>query len=150
MIYYFLKEDFDELNRKIHELIGRLKDISLESGKNCQEDRGIFTFEEGERQKQMLSTRLRELIRIKNNAKIIIPSRANERVSIGKKVTFRDEANGIIKTYNIGSYLVLINKENTISYATPIARLLIGAQIGEMRSGEIAGEKRDFYILKIE
>jgi len=150
MIYYFLKEDFDELNRKIYELVERLKDISLEFGRDCQEDRGIFTFEEGERQKQMLSVRLRELIKIKNNAKIIIPNRVSERVSIGKRVTLRDETSGMVKTYNIGSYMVLINKENAISYDTPIARLLIGAQVGEVRNGEIAGEKQDFRILKIE
>ena len=150
MIYYFLKEDFDELNRKIYKFVEKLKNISLEIGRDCHEDRGIFTFEEGERQKQILSARLRELIQIKNNAKIVMTGVKTDKISVGKRVTLKDEVTGRIQTYNIGSYMILAKKENTISYNTPIARLLIGAQVDEVRSGEIAGKKRNFRILKIE
>lgn len=150
MIYYFLKEDFDELNRKINELSEKLKKFSLEIGKDYQEDRGIFTFEEGERQKRLWSARLRELVQIKNNAKIVMPSVRTDIVGIGRRVIFKDEITGKIQMFNIGSYMVLTKKKNSISYDTPIARLLIGAQVGEVREDIVGGRKRSFRILKIE
>jgi transcription elongation GreA/GreB family factor len=150
VIYYFLKEDFIELDKRINELNEKIRKISLEIGKDAQEDRGIFTYEEGERQKYMWSTRLRELIRIKNNAKIIEPDIKVDKVSLGRCVTIIDEETGSVQKYSIGSYMVLIEKENVIAYNTCLARLLIGAQVGEVRSGEIAGKKRNFRVLKID
>lgn len=150
MVYYFLKEDYTELNRKIEELNKKIRTISLEIGKDVQEDRGIFTYEEGERQKYMWSSKLQELIRIRNSAKIVYPDSKNIKVSLGKHVTLKNEITGKTKTYKIGSYMILTHDEHAISYDTPLARFLIGAQVDEKLEGEIAGRKIILRIIKIE
>jgi transcription elongation GreA/GreB family factor len=149
MTYYFLKEDFDELHRKINELTEKFKKFSLEIGKDYQEDKGIFTFEEGERQKQMLSTRLQELIKIRNSSKIVMPNTKTDIIGLGSCATFEDESNNEIQTYRVGSYMVLREDKDTISYDSPLARLLIGAQVGDLREGVVGGKKRSFRIIKI-
>lgn len=152
-MYYFLKEDFEDLIEKITGLTNQIRKIGQEMGASCKEGAETFhdnfAFEDGERQQYMLSKRLVELIRIRNNARVISPNKDSARVSIGKTIILKDEYTGKTQSVRIGSYMVLKNG-NAISYNSPLARILIGAKVGEIRNGKIGGREKKFSIIKIE
>jgi transcription elongation GreA/GreB family factor len=152
MNFYFLREDIEKLAGQIHEIDARIKAIGQEMGASCEEGAETFhdnfAFEDGERQQQMWSKRLKELVDIYNHSQIFKPSRAAERVAIGRNVTIADLDSGEEKTIKIGSYMSF-NGNGTISYNAPLARILLGAEPGEVRKGEIAGRKKKFEIVEI-
>lgn len=153
MTYYFLQEDLGKLAEQIHKINARIKAIGQEMGASCEEGAETFhdnfAFEEGERQQQMWSKNLKELVEIYNNSQIFKPSGTAERVGIGCQVTIADLDTGEEKTITIGSYLTF-NGNSTVSYNAPLARILLCARPGEVRKGEIAGRLRTFEIIKIQ
>jgi len=154
-MYYFLKDDFDELNDQILKICDKIREIGQEMGSSCKEGAETFhdnfAYEDGERQQFMWSKRLRELIGIRNNARVISDDQVTDSVSLGRTVTIRDEISGETQIAKIGSYMVLkCGEMKTISYNSPLARILIGAKVGEKKEGFIGGKKRGYSILKIE
>ena len=152
MNYYFLREDIEKLSEQIHEIDARIKAIGQEMGASCEEGAETFhdnfAFEDGERQQQMWSKRLMELVDIYNHSQIFKPSGVAERVAIGCEVTIADLDVGEEKTIRIGSYMTF-NGNGTISYNAPLARLLLGAEPGDVRKGEIAGKIKRFEVVEI-
>jgi transcription elongation GreA/GreB family factor len=69
-------------------------------------------------------------------------------VGIGSRVTTVDAETGEEKTVFIGSYQVFGNN-GRISYNSPLARILLGAEVGEIVAGEIAGKEKKFEIVSI-
>ncbi|MEK7588912.1 MAG: GreA/GreB family elongation factor [Patescibacteria group bacterium] len=153
MYYYFLPKDFEELNIKIIDICEKIKEIGKEMGRSCQEGAETFhdnfAHEDGTRQQAMWSNKLREMIRIRNNSRIITLDKNIYRVSIGRNVRIKDLSTEEEKILKIGSYIVFTG-ENTISYNSPLARLLIGAKIGDLREGTLGGKSHEFEILSIE
>jgi len=154
-MFYFLREDFEGLNAQIDKICEKIKEIGQEMGRSCKEGAETFhdnfAYENGERQQYMWSTRLRELIRIRNNARVVTPEGRSDKVSIGRTVTIRNETADEVQILKIGSYMVFKERsQNVISYNAPLARLLIGAEVGERREGNIGGKKKIFQIIKIE
>jgi transcription elongation GreA/GreB family factor len=82
-----------------------------EMGKSCQEGAETFhdnfAYEDGKRQQYMLSGRIRELIRIRNQARVLLDPPRGDTVSIGRTVTVEDEHTGETRTIKIRSYMVL-------------------------------------------
>lgn len=153
-MYYFLKKDFDGLNAEISKVIEIIKKYGQEMGKSCQEGAETFhdnfAYEDGERQQYMWSSKLRELIRIRNNARVVEP-KGNYRVSLGLTVTVEDIDTGKVRALTIGSYMVLsANDGEVISYNAPFARMIIGSKVGDEREATIAGKRRAVRIVKIE
>ena len=97
----------------------------------------------------MWLNRLRELIHIRNNARVIQPDPQGDKVSIGRVVTIQDATTGETQTFKIGSYMIFKEKEE-ISYNAPLVRMLIGAEVGDERTGKIGGKQKTFRIIKIE
>ncbi len=153
MRYYFLKHDYNELKNQIQYITDKIRAIGQEMGASCEEGAETFhdnfAFEDGERQQQMWTRRLNELRRVQQDAEIIEPSHRTDCVIFGKKVTIYDEALDQEKTVIIGSYLNFSNS-GSISYNSPLARLIIGAEAGEVRQGMIAGKKKTVEIVEIE
>jgi len=155
-MYYFLKKDFEALNVEIERIADKIKEIGKEMGKSCQEGAETFhdnfAYEDGERQQYMWSGRIRELIRIRNQARVLLDPPKGDTVSIGRTVTVEDEHTGETRAIKIGSYMVLSKEEDeeVISYNAPLARMLIGARVGDTREAVIAGKKKRFRVLKIE
>jgi transcription elongation GreA/GreB family factor len=153
MTYYFLREDIGKLAEQINEIDARIKAIGQEMGASCEEGAETFhdnfAFEEGERQQQMWSKNLKELVDIYNNSQIFEPSGNTERVAIGCLVTFADIFTGEEKTLKIGSYLTF-NGNGTVSYNAPLARILLCARTGDICKGVIAGKLREFEIIDIQ
>lgn len=153
-MYYFLKKDFEALSSEIEKIADRIKDIGKEMGKSCREGAETFhdnfAHEDGERQQYMWSSRLRELIRIRNQARIVEPQKS-DRISLGLTAIIKDMDTDETRTIKIGSYMTFAEQDKkTVSYNAPLARMLIHGKAGEMREAVIAGKKRRFLILKIE
>lgn len=153
MPYYFLPEDLEVLDKKIEENKQRMQEALKRIGDSC--DGGStwhdnFPFEQAQRDAELWSTRLRGLISIRNNIEVVYPIDFKEgRVNIGRIVTIRDEDNDQTREFQIGSYMILDEERNAISYNSPIAQLIMGAVIGEVREGVIGGKKK-FKIINIK
>jgi transcription elongation factor GreA len=152
MKFYFLREDFEKLNEQIQEINNRIREIGQEMGISCQEGAETFhdnfAYEEGERQQQMWSKRLKELLEINKNAAIIDSFEKGQQVGIGSRVTTVDFETGEEKTVFIGSYQVFGNN-GCISYNSPLGQILLGAEEGDIVAGEIAGKEKKFEIVSI-
>lgn len=150
--FYFLPEDFAALDRQIREISMKIREIGQEMGASCNEGAETyhdnFAYEDGERQQYMWSSRLRELVAIKNRARIVSEIPVPRKVSIGSRVTILDQETDEEKVLRIGSYMSF--QKNTVSYAAPLARILLGSSTGEVRSGRIAGRVRQFEILAVD
>jgi transcription elongation GreA/GreB family factor len=154
-VYYFLRNDFEALNAEIEKIADKIKEIGKEMGESCREGAETFhdnfAYEDGERQQYMWSTRLRELIRIRNQARVLLELQKSDMVSIGHTVTVEDEHTTETRTMKIGSYMVFTEEgEKVVSYNAPLARMLIGGRVGDIKENIIAGKKKRFRILKIE
>ena len=149
-MYKFLPDDFKHLEQEIEQLSTRIKEIGQDMGKSCQEGAETFhdnfAYEQGERDQRMWAQRRHELLKFKNHAQIVNPS-LNPIVSIGKRIKIKNQETGEEQTWTIGSYLTF--EDEHISYAAPIAKLLIGAKSGEMRTGNIAGVVQTFIVLEV-
>ena len=149
--YYFLQNDFEALARQIRAIDGRIKEIGQEMGASCEEGAETyhdnFAYEDGERQQYMWSHRLKELLTVKNLARIVASEQKPERVSIGCSVTVLDLDADAEKEFAIGSYMNY--RDDVVSYAAPLARLLMGGKVGEYKVGTIAGKERHFEIISI-
>lgn len=143
--HYFLREDFEALNDQIEDLNKKIREIGKDMGESCSEGAETFhdnfAHEEGTRQLHMWTKHLRHLIRIREEARPIDPSQtAKNKVTIGKIVTFRDLETNQVQTVKIGSYLLFSIEDNVLSYNSPLVRLILRAEVGDVREG-VAGER---------
>lgn len=152
MAYYFLPTDFEKLNEQIQQIVSRIKEIGRIMGESCREGAETyhdnFAYEDGERQQQMWSVRFRELVRVRDDARVVNPEKPCERVGIGCTVVVLDMDTDEEKTLQIGSYMTF-NGNASVSYNAPLARMLLGGSQGDIRKGVIAGRKRCFEIVEI-
>lgn len=158
MHYFFTKEDFDGLNHEIADACDRIKDAGKEMGLSCQEGAETFhdnfAYEQGQRDQEMWSDRVRELVQIRNHARIIVPGPNTGQVRIGRLVTVCDMSSGTEKAFRVGSYMVFVESNGddipTLSYDAPLPKALIGAKMGEEREAFFGGEKHHLEVVKIE
>jgi transcription elongation factor GreA len=152
MKFYFLREDFEKLTALIGEVSDRIREIGREMGASCQEGAETyhdnFAYEEGERQQRMWSKRLKELLDLNLNAAIVEGEVAAARVGIGSRVKVLEIDTGVEKTVFIGSYQVFGN-DGKISYSSPLGKMLLGGEEGEVVAGVVAGKEKKFEIVSI-
>ncbi len=131
MIYYFLKEDLDELDVKISQTREKIdfyqKEKGLSTTQSSETWHDNYMFEESERQIKRLWSQLQELMEIKSYSEIIDPQQNAHKTDIGKTIKIKDLKTGKEKQILIGSYMVLKNKD-AISYNSPLAQMLHGAK----------------------
>lgn len=149
-MYKFLTTDYHRLEEEIGKLKTRIKAIGKDMGDSCKEGAETFhdnfAYEQGERDQRMWSQKLREFERLKNHIQIVQPSNSLV-VSIGKRIKIQDGESKEVQMWTIGSYLTF--DDGCISYAAPLAKLLIGARAGEMRTGNIGGSVYTFLVLEV-
>lgn len=152
-VYYFLVEDYRRLGDKILEIMEQFKHIARDMGESCEEGAETFHdnfgWEDGDRQLRALSSRLRELVHIKDNARVVTPEPKGEIVGMGRTVQMLDHHSGKERTFRVGSYMALGGTGDSISYQAPLARILIGARVGDVRQGKIAGRPRQLEVLDV-
>lgn len=155
MSYLFLLEDLEVLDKKIEENKQRMQEALKRIGNSCKEASDTFhdnfAFEQAQRDAEIWSKRVRELILIRNNVEVVYPTDFKDgRVNIGRIVVIKDEDTDQTREFQVGSYMILDEERNAISYNSPIAQFIIGAVIGEIREGVIVGKKKKFKIIKIK
>ena len=150
---YFLREDFEKLQAAIDEAEQRARNHGREMGISCDEGAETFhdnfAYEDSERRYKMWARRLKKLVEVRNAAQVIDPTDDTDRIAIGRTFTLLDFENDERRTFRVGSYISFDEKKTTISYRSPLAKSLIGAFEGEIRSGRINGEERCFKIVKV-
>lgn len=158
MHYFFTRHDFDGLNREIATACDRIKDAGAEMGLSCAEGAETFhdnfAYEQGQRDQEMWSDRVRELVSVRNNAQIITPGANNGQVRIGRIVTVNNTTSNTEKVFRVGSYMVFedtkVGEISTLSYDAPLPKSLIGAKVGEEREAFFGGERHHLEVVKIE
>lgn len=147
--FYFLPDDFTLLEKKIetlHQEIDRLgKAIGLSSDVSGETFHDNFDYEECSRQQAMWSEEIRKLTIIKRKAKMVSPNESGDIVAVGRTVTL--DNNGKNMTIRIGSYMTFSSE--SVSYASPIVKLIFGAKSGDTKEGLIRGQKTKIHILEI-
>ena len=152
--YFFLKQDLEALDARIQELRDKLEETLKEGGESTRQSSETwhdnFPFEEAQRQFSLLAGQLQKLVDIRKKAKEAdLPSDKNK-VGIGSIVTIQNSATGEIKSFKIGSFAVFADTgEKIISYDSPMARIIMGAKVGETRSGKIGKNNVKFKIVRI-
>lgn len=157
MNYFFLKKDFTVLQERIVELSEKIKAAGREAGESCSQSSETwhdnFGLEEAQRQQATLSKALRDLLAIKNDARLIVPQKKHVEslvVAIGRNIMIRNVDTKEIKSFVIGSYMVLDQtSSNEVSYNAPLISPFMGAIKGEHRELLLHGEKLEFEILEV-
>lgn len=147
--YLFTEDDYDLLIKKISGLLEEIRRLGKEIGDSCDESETShdnFDYEECGRQQKMWTNHLEQFKRIKENAEIVKGKTDRDYISIGDQVEIRAADGEIIKK-RIGSYLSF--SKNDLSYGSPLAKLLMGKNIGDKVQGKINGKLSFFEILKI-
>lgn len=153
MAYIFLANDLAQIDAQIRSLAALLKSIGREMGVACQQGAETyhdnFGYEDGARQHRMWSERLRELLRIRAEARVVQPDENTGVVAVGRSVTVRDLETMEVTTFRVGSYMVMGDRDGALSYAAPRVRPLLGARVGEAREVELGGSTRELEILAV-
>lgn len=154
MKYYFAKKDYDALLKNMERIHQKVKKIGQEMGASCEEGAETFhdnfAYEDGERQQIMLTKRYTELKKICENAVVIEKTNQKNKAVFDNVVTYEDLDSNKKKTVTISSYMVLREKKgNLISYNSPLGKLLLGAEEGEIRKGKIIGKIKKIEIINI-
>lgn len=158
MRYFFTREDFEVLNRRIDSVNDRIKLAAKEMGLSCQQTSETFHdnfgFEQAERDRGMWSSHIRQLIEVKNNAEVIVPGLNEGKVRMGRVVRILDLDTKETKTFRVGSYMILDGYKTevipSLSYDAPLPKALLGAGEGDYREVFFGGEKHRYVILKVE
>ena len=150
--HYFLRDDFEALNREIDSIARRIKELGKEMGASCEEGAETFhdnfAYEDGERRQRMWSHRWRDLVLIRNAARVVDPAADTRRVALGRHVATADCETGEERTIRIGSFMTF-NGDDAISYHAPLARMLIGAEEGDVRKGRIGDRSVSLEVIDI-
>ncbi len=155
MKYYFLPEDFEDLKKAIDQAKKLVETNMKAAGESATEGADTwhdnFAFEEGQRQAIMWTKRVLELLKVQNDA-VLITSKPNpSRVAIGCTVTVFNRTEGKEMKFKVGSYMNFReNPREYVSYRAPLAKLIMGASVGDVRTGRIGPLIQEVEVKKIE
>lgn len=130
--YYFMKEDFIALKELIENFQKRIVELGKEQGIAVNQSTENFGHDDAvqevvEQDRRIIISRINDMKKILNKAKIIEPSNNKEKVRFGSVVELN---NG--KKYQIGSYRILAKHTiENISYNSPLGQKLISKEIGD-------------------
>ncbi len=151
MITYFSKLGVQHLEQQIVEQ-GR---VVVEAGQQVGEEAGIacdwhdnFGFEEARRRLDIESGRLKTLKSLREQAQLAPPPNTeSNRVVIGSKVTFH--LGETQKSFIIGAWAETLPKLGMVAYDSPIAKLVIGLQVGATRDVTFQGKETEVEVISI-
>ena len=111
-----------------------------------------FAYEESQRQAQLWSRRFNDLLQKRRDSMVVDPPSDCRQVEIGHIVIIEDQSSGEKRTVRIGSHICFRKDEHdiTISYAAPLGQLLMGARVGETKSGKLNKGLATFKIVDIK
>jgi transcription elongation GreA/GreB family factor len=153
---FFLAKDLAALDQEIIKIQEQIRETKLAAQEGTEQSseswHDNYVFEEAQRQLKMLLNHLGGLSKARERATLVEPPVEPLAVEIGTTVTFRIEEEERTDTFSIGSYIVFdeLRDVDFISYETPVASTLLGAKVGDVRVGQIAGSARSFLIISIK
>jgi len=107
-----------------------------------------FAYEENQRRMHQLATRVADLERLAQRARIVSPPSTVDRVMVGTRVTVRiedrAEAHWEIAGFDDGDPAL-----GRISYVSPLGRALIGTAAGEVLEVVLDGRARELEVLAV-
>jgi transcription elongation GreA/GreB family factor len=108
-----------------------------------------FAFEENQRQMHQLARLVRDLEELLFRSTVVqLPRETPERVVLGATVTWEDDADAT-RTAWIAGYQDGDPAAGRVSYDSPLGRALLGARVGDVRTVEVSGRKREVAIVEI-
>ena len=126
--YEILKEEVDHLKKVERPRISEEIGAAIELG-DLKEN---FEYHSAKDRQGMIEAKIRDLEGKFSRAKIIDPKKlSGERVVFGATVTIEDVESGDEKTYQIVGETELDIENNKISIISPLARALIGKELGD-------------------
>jgi transcription elongation GreA/GreB family factor len=150
-MFYFLQGDLDKLIIIINGIKQKLRESGQDIGESCRQAAETYhdnaPYEEAVRSFEFHSIRLSSLVEIRQSAEIIRPPENNDKVRVGHRVRILDMVSDEIICFTVGSYLVF--SDDHVSYNSPLAKLLLGAKVGEIKSGRVGNRDRELLILEI-
>jgi transcription elongation GreA/GreB family factor len=152
--YRFLARDLDALKQRINryeeqwkEALGGIHDSTTQSSETWHDNP---QFDEVQQRAKMLKTERDKLATVLHKSVLVTPDTPGGRVDVGSSVRVRYKKNGAEDSFVIGSYMVLdADDDGRISYAAPLAKLLLGHSRGETVSGNIGSRKMELEILDV-
>jgi len=108
-----------------------------------------FAYEENQRQMHQLARRLRELEVAAARLIIVSPPRDPSVVSLGCAVRVRDVDANTERVWIIAGWEDGDTAESRISYTSPLAQALLGAEEGDRRSLELATGRVRLEVLEV-
>lgn len=111
-----------------------------------------FAFEDNQRKQGLLVQRIRDLERVVDQAEVVPPwTEAPAKVFVGVTVTWRfdDDPADVERTMWIAGFEDGDPSEGRVSYDSPLGRVLLGAEEGDVRSVRIAGRTRQVEVLEL-
>lgn len=151
-MHRFLTEDLVALTKKRDELSTQLRARGQEMGEaNAQSSETWHDnapLDVAQREFERIQRQLEDMEKVIRTAKIVtVDEKAASVVTIGSEVTFLDQ-DGNERTVKIGSYLPA-EGAGSISYEAPVAKILMGAEVGDVAEGKIVDKDVELEVLKI-
>lgn len=152
--YRFLARDLDALKARIaryeeqwREALSGIHDSTTQSSETWHDNP---QFDEVQQRAKMLKTERDKLMSILHNSVLVTPTAPDGRVDVGSVVRVRYAKTGREDRFVIGSYMVLDDEDDSrISYAAPLAELLLGRKQGETVSGTIGSRRMELEIVEV-
>lgn len=150
----FLRPDYEALLRRIEEVKATMRALGAVMGEACDQSSETFhdnfAYEDSERRQYMWGEELRKLTHMRDAALLVDPPQDAGRVRLGCRVTVLDHSRDEERTFTIGSFRTFDEDPATVSYQAPIARTVIGAEVGDVCEGVIHGRLVELEVLAIE
>lgn len=151
--YLFLPRDLDVLKRRLayydeewRATVGSVHDATTQSSETWHDNP---QFDDVQQRARMLEVERRKLSAILKSSVLVEPSAPDGRVDVGSTVRLHDLGSGTEDRLTIGSYMVLDADDDRISYASPLARLLLGHTTGDTVTGTIGPRKVELEIIDV-
>ena len=135
----------------MEETRARMQEAGWEIGESCEQGAETYhdnaPYEEAVRSFSLSSWQLSELQKIRGQVRVVDPPAVADKAKIGVRVRIKDLETQEELSVRIASYIVF--DQGDISYRSPLAKILIGAVAGDVKSGVISGKKKRFQIMEL-
>lgn len=153
-MYYFFKEDLEELDNEIERVHNKLEKTKEELTQiYARKDVGLETnsaYNVLLIMHKLLGKQIDELSQIRNRSTTLWKlSPKNEGILIGDTVVIQNLTDDKEITLDIRSYWICNNANNRVAYSAPLPELILDAKVGETREGFISGVHKTYKIKKI-
>lgn len=153
--YRFLAKDLEALKQRIarydtqwRDTLSNVHESTTQSSETWHDNP---QFDDVQQRAKMLETERNKLQAVLDDCELVEPSAPDGRVDVGSVVRVRFAKTGNEERFVIGSYMVLdSDDEDRISYAAPLARLLMGHATGETVKGKIGARVAEVEILGVD